>query len=338
MSVERRPGEPAVTAASVLAGEVLAVAGFPMHVWAADEARAEAVAATLRVALPTTSPPTVKVRFERGAAPPLQWTGDVPFETRRDAPDLTFVRSDLGLVARVTPDQIVVTGDAPDLLLAFRRVFTLAVAHLLGWRDRHVLHAATLGVEQGCILVLGPSGAGKSTLALCALRRGWPVLGDDLVALQTLGEHILATALPRPIAAPHELVDDTDAIRIPGDPRGRLELPPTTVTHGTRQVLGIIVAAHADSPHSTVRELPSFAVLPLVAASSLTADDAESIRAAFPFAATLSRLPTVELAHGTRPGDRLADGARLLEEIHRGFTRAASPSIELQWRLPRPTG
>ena len=119
------PENTVVTPASVLTGQVIDVAGFAMHVWAADLPRAEALAATLRVAVPTSLPPTVHVRFEHRAAPPFhappfQWSGDVPIETRREGPDLTFVRSDLGLVARVTPEAIVVTGDATDLSVAFR--------------------------------------------------------------------------------------------------------------------------------------------------------------------------------------------------------------------------
>ena len=323
------PENTVVTPASVLTGQVIDVAGFAMHVWAADLPRAEALAATLRVAVPTSLPPTVHVRFEHRAAPPFhappfQWSGDVPIETRREGPDLTFVRSDLGLVARVTPEAIVVTGDATDLSVAFRHVFAFAVAQLLGGRDRHVFHAATLALGDGCILVFGPTGAGKSTVALCALRCGWPVLGDDLVVLESSGDRMLATALPRPIAAPPELVDDARAIVMPGDPRARLELPPETVTAGTRSVLGVVVAAHADSPRSTVRDLRAFTVLPIVLTSCLNANDGEAARALLPFAATLSRLPAVELAHGTESGTRVGAGASLLEEIRERFGAGGS--------------
>jgi hypothetical protein len=312
----------AVTPSSIRAGQVIDVAGVGMRVWAADDARAEAMASMLRAALPASGPPSAEVRFEDGAAPRIQWSGAGPYEVRRERPDLVSVRSDLGFVARVTPDRVVVVGDAPNLGAAFRPVFSFAIAHLLAWRDRHVLHAAALSVDDGCVLVLGPTGAGKSTVALCALRCGWPVLGDDLVALAPLGDRILATAVPRPIAAPRDLVDDPRAVPVAGDARERLELPPGTTTPGTRRVLGLIVVAHADSPKSTARELRAFAVPPLVLASCLVADSAESRRSLFPLAAALSRLPTVELAHGTRSGTRLEDGAALLEEIRTRFTLA----------------
>jgi hypothetical protein len=315
MSDGRLTPTAAVTPASIRAGQVVDLAGIATHVWAADLARAEAMAAALRVAMPVPGPPSLEVRFEHRTAPVMRPSGSAPFDIQRDGPGLVFVRGDLGLVARVDPDEIVVSGDASDLVAAFRRVFSFAVAHAFAWRHRHVLHAATLSLDEGCLLVLGPTGAGKSTVALCALHCGWPVLGDDLVALDVDGDRILATALPRPIAAPRELVDNAGAVPIPGDARERLELPPATVTPGTRPVLGVIVTTHAASPASSMLELRSFAVVPIVLASCLVADTAETRQALFPVAVQLSRLPTVELAHGTRSGARIEEGCRLLEQI-----------------------
>ncbi len=310
-----------VTPASIRAGQVIDLAGIPTRVWAPDLARADAMASILRAASPACDPPSAEIRFEDGPVPEIPWSGDGPYEVRRERPGLVYVRSKLGVVASVTPDRIVAVGDAPDLGAAFRPVFSFAMAHLLATRDRYLLHAATLAVADGCVLALGPTGAGKSTVAMCALRCGWPVLGDDLVALAPLGDGFLATAVPRPIAAPRDLVDDRRAFPFPGDTRGRLELPPDAITPGTRPVLGLIVVAHADSPNSTTREIRPFAVPPHVLASTLVADTAESCRSAFPFAAALSRLPTVELAHGTRSSTRLEDGAALLEQIGTRFTR-----------------
>jgi hypothetical protein len=310
-----RPATAAVTSSSIRTGQVLDIAGVAMRVWAADDARAEALAAMLREASPASGPPSVEVRFEDGAVAATPWSGDAPYEVRREQSGVVSVLSEHGLVARVTPEEIAVVGDAPDLRAAFRPVFSFAVAHVLAARGRYVLHAATLSVDDGCVLVLGPTGAGKSTVALCALRCGWPVLGDDLVALAPVGDRILATALPRPIAAPRDLVDDPRAIPVPGDARERLELPPGAVTPGTRPVLGSIVAAHADSPRSTVQEIRPLAIPPLVLASCLIADRAEARHILFPLAVALSRLPSVELAHGTRSATRLEDGAKLLAAL-----------------------
>ena len=327
------PTAAAVTPSSICAGQVIDLAGVVTRLWAADLGRAAAMAAMVRAALPASGPPSIEVSFEDGAVPEVQWSRDGPYEVRREHAGLVYVRSDLGLVARVTPDRIVVVGDASDLRAAFRPVFSFAIAHLLAWRDRHVLHAATLSVDEGCILVFGPTGAGKSTVALCALRCGWRVLGDDLVVLAQLSDRILATAVPRPITAPRDLVDDPRAVPVPGDARERLELPPDAVTPGTRPVLGLIVATHADSERSSVQEISPFAVPPVVLASSLVADSAEMRRELFPLSVKLSRLPNVELAHGTHPGARLDDGAALLEQIRVRFTLArnhSGPSREPQ--------
>ena len=56
------------------------------------------------------------------------------------------------------------------------------------------------------------------------------------------------------------------------------------------------------------------------------ADSAEMRRELFPLSVKLSRLPNVELAHGTHPGARLDDGAALLEQIRVRFTLARNHS------------
>jgi hypothetical protein len=303
-----------VTAASIRGGQVIDLAGVPTRIWAADDARAEAMAAMLRAAAPARGAPSAELRFERDDPEPPP-PGDLPFAVRREGPGYVSVHSTLGLVARVTPDRIVVRGKASDLAAAFRPVAALAIAHLLAARGRVLLHAATLAIADGCVLVLGPTGTGKSTVALCALRCGWPVLGDDLVALEPDGDGYLATAVPRPIVVSRDVVGDADAIPVPGDVRDRLELPVDAVTVGTRSVVGVIVTAHADSPSSTLRALRPFSVPPVVLASCLLGDTAESRRTLFPLATTLSRLPAVELAHGTRSATRVDEGAVLLEQI-----------------------
>jgi hypothetical protein len=255
------------------------------------------------------------VYCSRGEHAPTTWSLDAPYEVGRDASGSVTVRSELGLVARVTPDRIVVEGDARDLRAAVRPVLSFALAHVLAARNRYVLHAATLAVDDGCVLVLGPSGAGKSTVALCAIRCGWPVLGDDLVALERTGDGVAATALPRPITAPRGGVDDPRAVSLSGDARDRVELPPGTLARGTRSVLGVIVAAHGASPESTVRALPATTVPPIVITSCLVGDSPEARRELFPVSMALGRLPAFELAHGTQAGARIEEGSALLRTL-----------------------
>jgi hypothetical protein len=51
--------------------------------------------------------------------------------------------------------------------------------------DRQPFHAAALQHHGQTLLLTGPSGAGKSTLSYAAVRRGWNVLSDDAVYLQS---------------------------------------------------------------------------------------------------------------------------------------------------------
>lgn len=60
-----------------------------------------------------------------------------------------------------------------------------------------LLHAASLRVDEGLVLLSGPPYSGKSTLALCALRRGMAVIGDDVVRLDL--DTLLAEPVPRPL-------------------------------------------------------------------------------------------------------------------------------------------
>jgi len=63
------------------------------------------------------------------------------------------------------------------------RVFLLgsALGSLLLQRGMVVLHGNAIGVGDGCLVCVGPSGSGKSTLAAEFMRRGFPILADDVV-------------------------------------------------------------------------------------------------------------------------------------------------------------
>lgn len=66
-------------------------------------------------------------------------------------------------------------SEAVDTLLLF----------LLARSGRTPVHASAIVMGERALLLAGPSGAGKSTLALAAARRGFPVLSDDTVYVQT---------------------------------------------------------------------------------------------------------------------------------------------------------
>lgn len=63
------------------------------------------------------------------------------------------------------------------------RVFLLssALGALLSQRGMVVLHGTAIRVGDGCAVCVGASGAGKSTVAAELIRRGHPILADDVV-------------------------------------------------------------------------------------------------------------------------------------------------------------
>lgn len=84
------------------------------------------------------------------------------------------------------PDPVVVdlylpTGHSVDAELLRRQgPFTALVVTVCGFT---AIHAAGIQTPRGLIAVAAPSGAGKSTLASLAHSAGWPVAGDDLLAM-----------------------------------------------------------------------------------------------------------------------------------------------------------
>ena len=49
--------------------------------------------------------------------------------------------------------------------------------------DQALVHAAAVGDDRGCVLLVGPSGAGKSTTAIACMEAGMGYLGDDYCLL-----------------------------------------------------------------------------------------------------------------------------------------------------------
>jgi len=69
------------------------------------------------------------------------------------------------------------------------RVFLLGSCFgaLLFQRGFLVLHGNAVRVGDGCVICLGHSGAGKSTLAGALVQRGFPLLADDVCAINARG-------------------------------------------------------------------------------------------------------------------------------------------------------
>jgi hypothetical protein len=60
------------------------------------------------------------------------------------------------------------------------------------------LHASAVAIGNRAIALVGPAGAGKSSIAAAFARLGYPVLTDDVAALQDLGDYLrIQPAYPR---------------------------------------------------------------------------------------------------------------------------------------------
>jgi hypothetical protein len=88
------------------------------------------------------------------------------------------------LVLRVAPQSPPLTGEVEAELLGS------AMALWLEQRGVLALHGAALARGSQAAIFLGDSGAGKSTLAAAALRAGWTVLSEDLIAVDVAGEAV----------------------------------------------------------------------------------------------------------------------------------------------------
>jgi hypothetical protein len=59
-------------------------------------------------------------------------------------------------------------------------------------RGYEALHASAIVSPWGALAIAAPTGMGKTTLALELMRRGWPLLSDDVLALAPMPEGVLA--------------------------------------------------------------------------------------------------------------------------------------------------
>ncbi len=149
--------------------------------------------------LPSDDPPELHFRLlARGTAPPSRpGPGAKVFESpvRIDGglPLFTVHRSRDGDLLRFTEvaDFLLSEGSIQARLLdpEYRHMIEV---HLLGlvlsfWLERRgvpVLHAAAVSVSESAVGFIGTNRGGKSSLAVSLMRRGHPLLSDDLLGLQ----------------------------------------------------------------------------------------------------------------------------------------------------------
>jgi hypothetical protein len=93
--------------------------------------------------------------------------------------------------------EIVVDESAPNLIWAASRpLFTLCLTEMLRARGLYFLHAGAVEANGRCLLIVGTSGVGKSTMTTALARLGLPLLSDDTVFLDAIGDELLIQPWP----------------------------------------------------------------------------------------------------------------------------------------------
>ena len=77
-----------------------------------------------------------------------------------------------------------------------RFLFTSVFGALLHQRNILLLHASAIVTAAGAVVFAGLSGSGKSTVACAFHRRGYPVLADELCAINTVDSPSVAPGMP----------------------------------------------------------------------------------------------------------------------------------------------
>ncbi len=279
---------------------------------------------------------------ERHAAFAVRFQQEAP-ALPAEPPDLSFEEIDVwlrpgacvashagGVVAhRDAAGGVAVGGPlrGPDPDRAYRRAVQYPLCDALADAGHHALHAAVLARDGRALLAFGATGSGKSTLALAGARHGWDVLSDDIALVApppTGGIGAWATGLPKPITVDLvDLTEDTsEAQAVPADPRGRWRLGGVAmVSSGPLPVAGVVVVLHSSDDGALAPIAPGPVLLEVVAGYLFLGRSPARMRAFFPHAAALSRLPAAFLTHDADPARRVGVAGRLLDTAWQRFTR-----------------
>jgi hypothetical protein len=200
----------------------------------------------------------------------------------------------------------------------FPAAFFFVVTHLLGLRDRFVVHAGALAHSGRAFLVLGGSGTGKSTLVGASLDSDWLPIADDMVVVRPGATGIELTGIRRAVAVPDDVGTRPGHEPMRGDPRRRWIVPPAALAPGWFPVAGVINVAHGASPSGVLAALDAHKALTLLMRSYPSVANSLLVRRFFRPASALARLPSWRLEHGSDPPTRLESARRLLDGVLAG--------------------
>ncbi|HXN38335.1 MAG TPA: hypothetical protein VN892_09880 [Solirubrobacteraceae bacterium] len=73
-----------------------------------------------------------------------------------------------------------------------RTLVTKVLSSISVMRGYEALHASAVESSSGALAIAAPTGMGKTTLALELMQRGWPLISDDVLALASTQQGVLA--------------------------------------------------------------------------------------------------------------------------------------------------
>ncbi len=219
-----------------------------------------------------------------------------------------------GVSARSDRNEIEVGGEG-HLGRAFRRIFLPAIAHMLGHRDRWVLHGGLISTGGRGVLILGATGRGKSTLVGAAWRAGWSAHGDDLTVLRSGSEGIEACALPRPPAIPVEAVPPGFVHVGTIDARRRVEIDPSALASGWVPLRAVILLEHGVDTEVRVTPVPLSQIIQALLGSFPSASNPALCRPYLRVAAAAASLPRWVFRHSPDARSRVEAACRMLDDV-----------------------
>lgn len=299
------------------------VAGVAVRVRAETSALADCATSRLGTA-PTTEPAEIDVELvEDAPAVPANATAqELDYTHGWEADGRLWIGLD-GARAMVDDTRVSVGGPVgtEDELDSLDDVLQFAVAVAVARPDRLMMHAAVVARDGDALLLVGESGRGKSTLSAAAFVAGWELLGDDLAIVDTATMRARGVArppmVPGGIGRAHGLEGEDE-----NGPRGRIRLPGSTLTPGSRRLIGIVTVDHGTDGH--VEELGR-GDLGVLDAGFASPPFRAALRRQFTASAALVALPAVRLAHAADERVRVSRAHELLDEAW-ARCRAADPA------------
>lgn len=307
---------------------LVSIAGVAVALEAEDQDRWRAVDALFGGCVDAAGPVAISIRYQ--SEPPLVPTrpADMVYpeaEVWLDE-DGVAARHQSGTCGRRVGDTIVVGGEPPasEPVRGFRQAVQHALLDALARHDRHALHAAALHRDSVTILALGASGAGKSTLAFAGGQRGWEILSDDLCLIHP-GPNVVVSGFPKPLNVPGDalLSPPRGSRPLLDDDRERWVLPHSFATaHDSYEVKALVLVGHAEAAAGSDAVGAGPIRIELVLGSMPLRGLPRYVRAFFPSAARLSRLPTLRYMHHGESSQRLVSAAAFLDDLWQDLSDA----------------